>query len=282
MSDCTKCREMFDEAYYEELDAEQRSFFDNHLLVCPKCKSGFAEMASTLKVMAKKIRPEPGQTFWDDYWNRLENRMKEEKSDQPKPEPRWRTFPRTLSFAPRWAFQAAAALLLVVFGVFIGKTVFSPSAQVIQQARQESGLVSRQQPGAELIHRTQNYIERSKLILLAIVNFDPKTEDPYGLNLPFQQQVSRQLVKEASFLKDGLADSNQRRLQDLIADLEVILLQIANLESGQDFEALELVKEGVDSRGILLKINLTDIRRSMQPKDRTTPAGRPSNKFRTY
>jgi hypothetical protein len=273
---------MFDEAYYEELDAEQRYFFDKHLLVCPKCKSGFAEMASTLKVMAKKIRPEPGQTFWDDYWNRLENRMKEEKSDQPKPEPRWRTFPRTLSFAPRWAFQAAAALLLVVFGVFIGKTVFSPSAQVIQQARQESGYVSQQQPGAELIRRTQNYIERSKLILLAIVNFDPKTEDPYGLNFPYQQQISRQLVKEAAFIRDGLADSNQRRLQGLITDLEVILLQIANLESGQDFDALELVKEGVDSRGILLKINLTDIRRSMQPKDRAMPDGRPSNKFRTY
>lgn len=282
MSDCKKCREMFDEAFYKELDAEKRRFFDNHLSVCPMCKSEFAEMASTLQAMSKRVRPEPGKAFWGGYWSKLSRRMEEEKTNQAKSEQWWRAFPRVWSFAPKWAFQATAALLLVVLGVFIGRTVFSPSVQVIQQAQQEPGIISQQEPGVELTHRAQNYIERSKLILLAIVNFDPKTEDPYALSLPYQQQISRQLVQEASYLKEELADTDQRRLQELVTELEMILLQIANLESGQDFETIELVREGVDRQGILLKINLADIRQSAKSKNRTKPARRQSNKSRTY
>jgi hypothetical protein len=163
-------------------------------------------------------------------------------------------------------------MLLVVLGIYIGRMIFSPSASEVQQARQLPTIGSQVEQSAEYIHRAQNYIERSKLILLALINFDPETEDPYALNLPFQQQVSRELVSEASFLKQGIADSDQRRLRDLITDLEVILLQIANLESERDFEAIELVKKGVDSRGILLQIHVTDFHQSTKVRDKTPPS----------
>ena len=276
MSDCKKSQTFFAEAFYDELNDDQRHFLESHLKDCAKCNLEFAEMESTLKIMDKRIRPEPGQDFWDGFGKRVANRIEEEKPLNGKVESRWRTFIPGLSFAPRWAFQATAAALLVIVGIFIGRTVFSPSVIEIQQAQRPSGIVSQQQPGLELISRTQNYIERSKLILLAIINFDPQTEDPYALNIPYQKQVSKELVQEASFLKRGLADADQRRLQSLITDLEVILLQIANLESELDFEAIELVKDGVESRGILLKIHLTDIRQPIEKSDKTMPSKRAS------
>jgi hypothetical protein len=104
--------------------------------------------------------------------------------------------------------------------------------------------------------RAFDYIQRSKLIVLAIANFDPENQDPYALNLPYQQQVSKELVQEASWLKEELTDRRQRRLQELVSDLEVILLQIANLEEESDMSAIELVQDGVKSRGILFKIHL--------------------------
>jgi hypothetical protein len=54
-----------------------------------------------------------------------------------------------------------------------------------------------------------------------------------------------------------LKGPGQRRLRELVADLETVLLQIANLESGNDLEAVEFVKQGVENRGLLLKINLS-------------------------
>lgn len=280
MSDCKKCQDLFCEAFYEELNAEQKNFLESHISVCEGCESEYAEVTSTLKVMEKRARPEPEQAYWNGYWNKLARRMEEEKTLTPKPESWWRTFIRAFTFAPKWAFQTAAALSLVVLGIYLGKMIFSPSVPGVQQARQLPAVTSQVEQSAEYIHRAHNYIERSKLILLALINFDPETEDSYALDLPYQQQVSRELVREASFLKQGIADSDQRRLRDLIADLEVILLQIANLESENDFEAIELVKEGVDSRGILLQIHVTDFRQSTKARDKTTPSPTASDTFR--
>jgi hypothetical protein len=280
MSDCKKCQDLFGEAFYKELNAEQKRFLEGHLRDCEGCASEYAGMTSTLKIMEKRARPEPQQAYWNGYWSRLARRMEEEKTLTPKSESWWRSFIRAFTFAPKWAFQTAAALLLVFLGIYLGKMIFSPSKPEVKQARQMPTVASQVEPDVEFTNRAQNYIERSKLIILALINFDPKTEDPYALNLPYQQQVSRELVREASFLKQGIADSDQRRLQNLITDLEVILLQIANLESERDFEAIELVKEGVDSRGILLQIHVKDFRQSTKVRDKTTPSPTASDTFR--
>jgi hypothetical protein len=279
MSECKKCQDLFGEAFYEELNAEQKNFLESHISVCEGCESEYTDITSTLKVMEKRNRPEPDQAFWNGYWNRLARRIEEEKTLTPKSESWWRSFGRAFTFAPKWAFQTAAALLLVVLGIYIGRMIFSPTAFEVQQVRQQPTIGSQAEQSAEYTHRAQNYIERSKLILLALINFDPETEDPYALNLPFQQQVSRELVREASFLKQGAADSDQRRLRNLITDLEVILLQIANLESERDFEAIELVKKGMDSRGILLQIRISDFHKSTKVRDKTTPPSTTSDTF---
>ncbi|MGD8536047.1 MAG: hypothetical protein PVF66_09385 [Candidatus Aminicenantes bacterium] len=282
MNDCKKCQSLLLEALYKEMNAEQKHFFKEHLLVCEKCKSKFEEMKSTLQFMNKRVRPEPGKAFWDSYEEKLVQRIEKEEILQPERESWQKRFARAFTFAPKWAYQTAAALVLIVVGVFIGRMVFMPSTPEIQQASQQPGIVSPKQPGTELIHRTQNYIERSKLILLALVNFDPAIEDPYALDLPFQQQVSRELVQEASYLKRELAESDQKRLENLIVDLERVLLQIANLESENDFEAIDLIKEGTNSRGILMQINLADLRRSFQKRNESVPSRRPSTKPQIY
>jgi hypothetical protein len=276
MSDCKKCQDLFSEAFYEELNAEQKKFLENHISICEGCESEYEEMTSALKVMEKRARPEPEQAYWNGYWNKLARRMEDEKTLAPKSKSWWPAF----TFVPKWAYQTAAALLLVSLGVFFGRMVFSPPVSDTKQAHRP-GLISQQGPGVELASRTQNYIERSKLMLLAIVNFDPETEDSYALNLPYQQQISKELVQEASYLKSKLADSGQRRLENLITDLEVILLQIANLESEYDFEAIDIVKEGVSRRGILMQINLTDIRRSIQKRNKSKSTQQPSNTTQT-
>ena len=168
-------------------------------------------------------------------------------------------FGRAWSRAPRWAFQAAAALVLIVIGVFIGREVFSPQRTPVEVSRQSVKAPAGQPVETDPVLRARNYVNRSKLVLLALVNYDPKTEDLYALNLPLQKQVSQQLVNQASELKSDLKGPGRRRLRELVADLETILLQIANLGSENGLEAVEFVKQGVKSRGVLLKINLSEM-----------------------
>jgi len=268
MTDCKKCKALFSDSLYGELKAEQKQFLENHLRDCPKCQSEFVELTATVRFMEKRVRPEPGQDFWNSYWGRLSDRIEKEAAFQPQKEKWWKALSRTIQTPPSWAYQGAAAIVLIGIGIFIGRVLFTQGVPQVSPTL-SSGNLTQTGPGIELIQRTHNYIERSKLMLLAIVNFEPETEDPFALNLPYQQQVSRELVQEAGLLKKELADSRQRRLQELIIDLEVILLQIANLESELDISAIELIKDGVESRGILLKINLADIRQSINKRNKS-------------
>ena len=269
MNRCKQCKDMFDEALCQELNKEQKLFLENHLRECPKCRSEFEEANAMLNFMRKKVRQEPGPAFWDNYWEKLQNRMGKENVLHVKSEKRWKTFFQffqSLNFSPRWVIQAAAALVLVVIGIFIGREIFPPAREPAKQMERSPALVSGYEPGTKLYQRTHNFIERSKVILLAMINFDPKTEDSYVLNLPFQQKISRELVQQAGGLKNELDDIDQRQLSEIISDLEIILLQVANLDSDSDISAIELVKNGVKIRGVLFKIQLTDIRQSMNKK----------------
>ncbi|UCH94174.1 MAG: zf-HC2 domain-containing protein [Candidatus Aminicenantes bacterium] len=274
MNQCKQSKDLFDEALCKELNKEQKLFLENHLRECPKCRSEFQEANAMLNFMKKRVRQEPEPAFWDGYWERLRDRMEKENLVHARSEKKRKTFFQFfqfLNFSPRWVVQAAAAVVLVVIGIFIGREIFPPSSTAGpgKQIDQPPVFTSRFEPGTELFQRTHNFIERSKVILLAMVNFDPKTEDAYVLNLPYQQRISRELVQQASGLKNQLSNLQQRQLRELITDLEVILLQVANLESGSDISAIELVKNGVKIRGVLFKIQLTDIRQSINKKSKT-------------
>ena len=262
MSDCERYQNMFVDALYEELSTEDKPVLEKHLKECDSCRNEYDEMAATMDTMSRRIRPEPDPEFFDGYWDRLAKRMDKERVARKTGDRWWESiYSRRRQVFPRWAYQALASVLLVVVGIFLGRMIFAPGQVADQpitmaQAGTESG------PRINVSQRAFDYIQRSKLIVLAISNFDAENQDPYALDLPYQQQVSRELVQEASWLKEELSDRRQRRLQELVSDLEVILLQIANLEGDSDMSAIELVQDGLKSRGILFKIHLAQYKGS--------------------
>jgi len=208
--------------------------------------------------MAQHQRPRPDNSFWEGYWDRLKARMEHKnllpkEGDKLKQRTKWSW--RNL---PRWAYQSAAAALLLAAGIFIGKMVFTPKSEFLRTAESTAQREKVKYIDEEFMERAQNYIQQSKYILLAFDNFDVQQEDIYILDLPHKQQQSRRLLNEAYWIKEKLSDSNQNHLDELIIDLEAILLQIANLELESDLSAVELIQTGVNSRGILFKIHLAE------------------------
>jgi hypothetical protein len=83
-------------------------------------------------------------------------------------------------------------------------------------------------------------------------------------------------------LKGELSGRRQRRLQELISDLEVVLLQIANFESESDMSVIELVQDGIKSRGILFKIHLADTAQFGESSKAHSEADRALNKYKSF
>jgi len=83
----------------------------------------------------------------------------------------------------------SAAAALIVAGIFVGRWSIRP------QRFSGPGVVSVAQ-ASDLDVRTDRYLDRSKRILLALVNDVPADKDVYGLDLPARKSASRSLVRK--------------------------------------------------------------------------------------
>jgi hypothetical protein len=259
---------MIPEAVYGDLDAKSREKLDRHLARCPACSRLREAMAATVRKFDVRPAPEAPPEFWERYWERLERRMAAEagaEGDMARrgaaPFRRRRTF-----LAPRWAYGLAGAVILLALGIFIGRELTPPPAPPAVTAHAVP------QGAAPLTLRAAHYLRRSRVVILAVVNADPRTEDPFGLNLPLQKKTSEALRTEAAALKKELGGSD-RRLERLLSDLETILLQIANLKPDPDSADIEIIRAGVESRDILFKIKLNEARSSTARSGAGSPPG---------
>ena len=255
---CNTSRLHLVEAYYKELPAEKQEEFTNHLQTCPACAAEYEKLRSVLDLMKTRKREDPGSEFWNGYYTRLENRKR--KTAQA---------PKRQSFVIRQAFvyQLAAALVLVGIGIIIGKFYFGQNAGPIAHTN-----IAPRTPQTAEIQRAHNFLDRSQVLLLGLVNSDPQ-------DLVREKQISSDLVHEASLVKSDLKDPKDRRLKDLVSELEIILLQIANLEEQNDLRGVEMVRSGMDRKGVLLKINLEQMRLSDLAPQRPDPKGRRKNVY---
>ncbi len=263
MTRCRYWRKRVPEAIYGDMDAETRRKMELHLSACEDCAGLRRRTAAAVRKMEARPAPdaERAPEFWEGYWDRLEARMAAAEAVR---EPRLRR--RTLS-VPTWAYGAVGAVLLVSLGIFIGRTLNRPPEEIVPMAgTMPSGTARTGPPALEtrpepaLAARASRYLRRSRVLLLAVVNSAPMEEDPFRLHLPLQKKASEELLQEAAVLKKGFRGSD-RRLERLVSDLELILLQIANLASDPEASDIEIIRAGVESRDLLFKINLSEIRR---------------------
>ncbi|TAK53967.1 MAG: zf-HC2 domain-containing protein [Bacteroidetes bacterium] len=301
MRNCKEYQELFVEAYYDELPADEMQELMEHLASCSVCSSEFKKLETTLHVMNKRERVEPDEAYWKQYWNTLSTSLENARTGK---QPSQQQYNIRFASLPGWAYGVAAMLLIAV-GLYLGKFLYSPEPAEHQQeivsndtvlneqqrtknevqstevqppisqqdqgqtlpehsaARTTTSNTKRVTPIINVVDKeARSYLNRSKIMLLGLVNSDE--EDP--LSLSRQQEVSRSLLQEAIDLKPRLIETDQKRVKQLIEELEVILLQLANIEEESDLPAVELVKKGVDEKSILLKINMEEMR-MMKNKD---------------
>jgi hypothetical protein len=262
MKRCRYWRKRFPEAIYGELDAGARGKMERHLAQCESCAGLYEKMAAAIRKLDARPSPDREPRFWEGYWDRLEARMGREAATAPGRA-------RPAIPLPGWAYGAAGALFFIALGIFIGRTVVRPRPELPQTARMTSSpgadaVETAIEPGSDaapLAVRASRYLKRSRVLLLAVVNADPRDEEPLQLNLALQKKTSEDLLREAAVLKRGIGSSD-RRMERLISELEMILLQIANLAPEPGDADIAFIRAGIESRDVLFKINLSEVRRA--------------------
>jgi hypothetical protein len=268
MISCSKCQESLLEALYDELEPEPRYRVEKHLASCPSCSRSFAGLQSTLQLLQLRKRPEPDDAFWNGVWGTFVNRVGEPAVGSAVKTTRIWDFPR------RWVFQWAAALVLIVAGLWVGQYLSKPAA-VTEGLKPHP--VAPSHPRDPLDVRLERHLERSKVLLLGLANLDPNHEDIGSFDFTPERTLCKELIRETYTLKPALAQSGNQRAGELLSDLEVILLQISNHQNKDNSFGLELAKTGIRRKAILFQINLEETRRTA---DKASTSGRRSEKPR--
>lgn len=287
------------DALFGDLDEAGLADFQAHLEVCSGCAQSFQGMQNTLQITAQVKEPEMPAAYWDSYYDRLEQRMQaEQQTEKLASEPVRKEASESvlhriklhrikeLFWPSQLAWQGAFAVALVLIGVFIGR-LWEGGNQVLLPGDSLSVAVNpdganlgpaRLTP-AQLNLETQQYLDRSRMLLLGLVNFEADEDALSILNMPRQQQVAGELAAQSAPLQDALTDNNEQQLSALIEELQGILLQIANLEAQEDLPSIELIQRGVDQSAILLKINLEKMKLSdqTQSSDQKQKTEKPAN-----
>jgi hypothetical protein len=249
-----KCEHMMLGAFYGELTPDIRKEFQEHMGGCTICKEKFDRLTASLRTMEHHQRHEPGEDYWSGYWARLEPSLRAQGRQQRKKidwlETIWHG--RTLRF--RFAYSIAAALVFVAIGIVLGRFTIRPDGPPLLTANDGQ----RTSPSARMdnVKRTGIYLDRSRTLLLGIINIDTAGVGGNGIDFSKQTTVSRELVNEGRSLETSLNSPDEAQLRMLVSELEVVMLQIANLEARNDYRAIQIVRDGVDRSALLLKINL--------------------------
>lgn len=257
MNSCKKYEKYGALSLYNELSEKEETALNQHLEKCPQCRNQLQHLRATLGFMGQRERTEPEPAFWDGFWGDIQVKLVQEKGAVVNKRPFLQNIKQWLVAAGtrRPGMQIGTALVMLCIGIFIGKFYLSQNGQEnnpVLVATAESGI-----PVA-LQQQTSTYLEKTNLLLLGITNFDTKNEDPFILDLKNNKALTNDLINQAAALKHDLSEANATRLLALISELELILMQLANLEEENDIPGIEFVQSAIEGRSILLKINLNN------------------------
>jgi hypothetical protein len=247
MKSCREIENMFLEAYYGEIQPYYKEQFDKHVANCSRCKDGYSQLCVTLDEASRQPRPNLSQEYWQHYWENLETRLSSVPPSQTVKKGKkyhWQM--------PNLNLRRAAAAVAVTAVVFVATVLFFRPFQF-----ENGSIIS---PDSAIVDEVKNslnaqisgYLVRSKVILMSLVNL----EDDEVSEIDFQehQKLSTALLGESKSLRKQL--SPQNRIINLVNDLDMVMMQIANQDTKLDKESADLIRSGVENRELLFKINI--------------------------
>ena len=261
---CKKYESALTAKIFGDLSVAAERELNAHLRGCDQCRSFLTEMTGVLGKLGAPPRPVMTEHFWESYWHRLTQRLeKEAPAASASRLGRWREWLRA-----QWIAQpvmmpfarTASVLALLVFCIMIGHYWWPQNSNT-------SGPITSVNPPVLAVAQTRadQWLERSKILLIGVVNEEVSIEAKPDFS--HQRLVSRNLLTEARTLNRELDPVADRQFLQLMNQLELILLQIANLEAEHDLSSVELVRDGIARDGLLLKINIAElVQQNMAPK----------------
>jgi hypothetical protein len=251
----------------DELTPADHATVEAHLSSCKECSNeltALREMLSLLPQTTAIPSEERTEEFWHSFASSVTAKALAQKQVRKNPFAElvdW--IEETLLLRPRYAYavgsSVAVALAALAFWTFTtpSQRDFADTGQhgkPLEHRSQPAAIEQTvdQQPGIP-VQRVNEYFRKSKTLLVGLANM--RTDNSEPLDFSTERRVSRDLVREARFLKRQPLDVRSRHLMN---DLERILIELENIEEQNDLSNVEIIRGGIHNENLLFKIRMAE------------------------
>ena len=246
--------------YYGE-QSEQDAVLDalaieQHLDDCAACRGSYASLQRVLNFVDAMPVPEQPANYGEQVWQRIAPQIGGRRP--------W------FHFAPwRWVAVATAMAGLLVTAFVAGRFYQSPTGQGRNVISDNKGSVSSDQ-GSERVLRAAvgDYLERSQMVLVELVNADPKSK----MDISGEKERADDLVTETRLYRQTATRTGDTRIAALLDELERVLVDIRNSPSEVTPQELEAFRKRLEADGILFKIRVLGSNVRNQEQQPAAPA----------
>ncbi|HZX10442.1 MAG TPA: zf-HC2 domain-containing protein, partial [Acidobacteriota bacterium] len=220
---CEKFREKIILYLYGELGKKSSEELKNHIKNCPECAKELEYTQKLFELVEETQIEDIPEADWEKCWSHIN-----EKISVPEKKTK-----RHFWHFPKWAYTTAALVCVLIIGIIIGRTAFTPGFKANPMAGETIGAfyLSLQEHFADL-----------KPLLTEYAHY---REDEGKGTVTLDRKVAEDLLIQNILLKRLAADKNPSARQ-LLEDIELVLREMTNM--GENGTATPLkIKEYINN-----------------------------------
>lgn len=248
---------------YRYGDATDASVVEQHLRECADCRKSYEALKQVLAFVDALPVADPGANYETRLWRSISPKLERPGID-------WSAWTAWLSPKRLIPIGAVAALVLAAFlagrywhRVEPAGPTNSASAQPVGPAPGQSAENKNQGQVREriLLVAVGDHLDSAQSILLEISNAEADgsgNSKNKEVDISQQQQRAEDLVSSNRLYRQTALKTGDTMVASVLDDLEPILLEIAHSPSKVSAAQLDELQQGIEARGLLLKVRVLD------------------------
>ena len=259
-------RLMMYEYLQDGLSPSERSEVEAHLNECKECTTelrSLSELIALFPLPTTRASEERPEQYWNQFASRIELKISNQKrmhSNQLADVVEW--IEGLFFLRPKYTYAIGGALILMVvafaFRTFLPHDGRDVSSGVNNKSKRFEHITNPVTSGNEHEfavpnERVSQYFRTSKTLLVGLANL--RTDQEELLDFTTERRVSRDLIREARYLKQQPIDPRSRELMN---NLERILVELGNIKEKNDLPNVEIIRGGIHQENLLFKIRMAE------------------------
>lgn len=233
----------------DELDEKTRAALETRLVNEPDLAAELEELRDVLGDVEEGLPREPGNDYWRNFYQRLQPKL--EKQSLLEKIQNWLSPGHGMNYGR--AAVALSTLVIAVSASLYFTVLKHPSVGKITVSEVK---IEKTESIMSLV--VNKHLDKSRLLLEEMVNISDSGE-LLEEQLEYTKEKGQRLLGINRAYQAAAKKNGNAELEDLLADLELVLMEIANIDVDDASYAIPGLKKVIRKKNLLIKIEIINL-----------------------